>query len=175
MRIAAGVGVMCVLAASAALGQETANPVVSSAKEIVARQAGFIVTAAEMMPGDKYGYHPTAEQWSFGKIVSHVVMANDHVCAMLTEKPAPTTAVTDTTPKDALVAALKESVEYCDAAFDQLQDARLGDTITFFGGAKKPRARALVEVVADLEDHYSQMASYLRMNGMVPPSVRPKK
>ena len=176
MRVLAGAVLMCAcVAGMSAWGQDAANPVVSSSKEIIGRQGGFIVAAAEMMPADKYGYHPTADQWSFGKIVSHVVAANDHVCAMMTDKPAPATTVTDTTPKDELVAALKASVEYCNAALDGLQDAKLGETITFFGGAKKPRARALVEEVADLEDHYSQMASYLRMNGMVPPSAKPKK
>lgn len=174
MRLQVAAGILCVVMASGAWAQE-ANPVVSSAKELVTRQGGFIERAAEMMPADKYGYHPTADQWSFGKIVSHVVMANDHVCAMLTEKPAPQSAVSDTTPKDQLLPALRESVDYCNAALDGLQDAQLGQTITFFGGAKKPRARALMEVVGDLEDHYSQMASYLRMNGIVPPSVRPRK
>ena len=106
---------------------------------------------------------------------SVVTLANNKVCGMLTDKPAPTDVVTDTTPKDKLVPALKASVDYCNAAFGQLQDSQLGDTITYLGGVKKPRARALMEVVADVEDHYSQMASYLRMNGMVPPSVKPKK
>ena len=50
----------------------------------------------------------------------------------------------------------------------------MGDTITFFGGQKKPRSRAVIELVSDLIDHYSQLASYLRLNGMLPPSVKPK-
>lgn len=33
-----------------------------------------------------------------------------------------------------------------------------------------PRARALIELTDDLKDHYSQLASYLRLNGMLPPS-----
>lgn len=174
MRIAAGVAVCLMVAGSAAWAQESANPVVDSAREIVGRQGPYIVAAAEEMPADKYGYHPTEDQWSFGKIVSHVVQANGRFCAMLTTKPAPTTAVTDTMPKDQLLPALKASVDYCNAAFADLKDSQLGDTMTMFG-AKKPRARAMIEVVADLEDHYSQMAAYLRANGMVPPSVKPKK
>lgn len=177
MRRAIRVALVCVAAAGAgaAWAQEGANPVVASAREIVGRQGPYMVKAAEMMPADKYGYHPTADQWTFGKIVSHVVQANEKVCGMLTDKPAPTDVVTDTTPKEKLLPALSASIDYCNAAFAQLKDSQLGDTITYFGGAKKPRARAMIEVVADLEDHYSQMASYLRMNGMVPPSAAPKK
>jgi uncharacterized damage-inducible protein DinB len=176
MRIAMGCMVLWLTAIAGAEAQQAANPVVSSAKEIYTRQAAYMVAAAEEMPADKYGYHPTADQWSFGKVVSHVVLANDHVCAMLTDKAVPAgPAVTDASPKEALVAALKASFDYCGSALDGLQDAQLGDTITFFGGAKKPRARALLELTGDLEDHYSQMAAYLRLNGLVPPSAAPKK
>ena len=162
--------------AAATLSAQTANPVVSSAQELVTRQAGFMIAAAEEMPADKYSFKPTPEQFSFGKIIAHVAMANDHVCGMLTSAAAPQTAqVTETSPKDALITALKASFDYCDTALGSLQDSQLGDTITFFGGAKKPRARALIELSADLADHYSQMAMYLRLNGMLPPSAKPRK
>ena len=172
MRIA--VGMMVLAAASAcALAQDVANPVVTSAKEIFQRQSGFMVAAADEMPADKYGYHPTPDQWTYGKIVSHVIVANFAVCGMLSgDGPGTGPAVTDTTPKDQLVPILKQSFETCQKALDGLQDSSLGGTITYFRGAKKPRARALVELVGDLEDHYSMMAGYLRLNGMLPPSAK---
>ncbi len=170
-----GLAMLAAVAVPAVQAQD-ANPVVTSAKEVYSRQSVYMVKAAEEMPADKYGYRPTAEQWTFGKVVAHVVQANNGVCAMLSgTKPPASAPVTDTSSKEALVTALKASFDFCGPAMDGLKDAQLGDTITFFGGAKKPKARALVEIVADLEDHYSQMASYLRLNGMVPPSAAPKK
>jgi len=166
---------MMVLAAASAcaLAQDVANPVVTSAKEIFQRQSGFMVAAADEMPADKYGYHPTPDQWTYGKIVSHVIVANFAVCGMLSGGgPGTGPAVTDTTPKDQLVPILKQSFETCQKALDGLQDSSLGGTITYFRGAKKPRARALMELVGDLEDHYSMMAGYLRLNGMLPPSAK---
>jgi hypothetical protein len=172
MKIA--LGVMVLAAASAcALAQDASNPVVASAKEIFQRQSAYMVAAAEQMPADKYGYRPTADQMTYGKIVSHVIAANFHVCGMLSGDAAgkgPTIA--DTAPKNQLVPVLKQSFETCRKALDGLKDSSLGGTITFFGGAKKPRARALLELTGDLEDHYSQMASYLRLNGMIPPSAK---
>lgn len=167
-------GVMVLAAASAcALAQDASNPVVSSAKEIFQRQAGYIVAAAEQMPADKYEYHPTSDQWTYGKIVSHVIQANFGACGMLSgDGPGKGPMVTDAAPKDKLLPVLKQSFDTCQKALDGLKDSSLGDTITYFRGAKKPRARALVELTDDLEDHYSQMASYLRMNGMVPPSAK---
>jgi hypothetical protein len=156
-----------------AYAQDVSNPIVTSANEIVVRQAGYMIAAAEQMPAEKYGYRPTPEQWTYGKVVAHVVQANYVVCGMLSgDGPGKGPAVTDTMPKDQLVTALKQSFESCRTAMDGLKDASLGTTITFFGGAKKPRARALIELTGDLEDHYSQMAMYMRLNGMVPPSAK---
>jgi hypothetical protein len=159
----------------AANAQTTANPVVATAREIFLRQSKFIVAAAEQMPADKYSYHPTPDQWSFGKITSHIATSGNAICGMLSDAPAPTGKVSDTDSKDTIVAALKTSFEYCDKALTNLTDAQMGDTITYFRGEKKPRARALIELTDDLEDHYSQMAGYLRLNGLTPPSAQPKK
>jgi uncharacterized damage-inducible protein DinB len=168
------IGLMVLSMSAAAYGQ-VANPVVASAREIFDKQSKVMIAAAEEMPAEKYGYHPTPDQWTYGKTVAHVVAANDHVCAMLADVASPTVAVTDTSSKEALGAALKESFDFCGKALDGLKDTQMGDTITYFGGVKKPKARALVELVADLSDHYSQMASYLRLNGLLPPSAKPKK
>jgi hypothetical protein len=51
----------------------------------------------------------------------------------------------------------------------------MGDTVPFFRGTQVPRARAVAEITADLPDHYSQMAAYLRLNGILPPSAQPRK
>ncbi len=149
------------------------NPVVSSAREIYDRQSRFIVLAAEQMPSAKYSYKPTADQWTYGKIIAHVTQANKAVCAMLSDTPAPAGAKpAETDSKDVLGTALKASFTFCDKALTSLPDSKLGDTITYFRNARTPRARALFELTDDLEDHYSQMASYLRLNGMVPPSAK---
>jgi hypothetical protein len=37
------------------------------------------------------------------------------------------------------------------------------------------RGAALVTILVDWADHYSTAASYLRLNGVLPPSATPKK
>jgi hypothetical protein len=169
---------LTLIAASAPLALlAQANPVVTSSKEVYDRQEKFIIASAELMPAEKYTFKPTAGQVTFGKAIAHLVDANNYVCPMLTTAPpAPRGAPTsETLSKDALVAALKASFQGCDKAMAGLQDAQLGDTITFFGGKPAPRARALIEEIGDLEDHYSQLAAYLRLNDIIPPSAQPKK
>ena len=141
-----------------------------------ARNAKNIVAAAEEMPEDKYSFKPTPDQITFGQIVSHLASSNGAICALLSDKPAPAeTKVAGTAAKADLVTALKASFAFCDAAMGSLKDSQMNDQITFFRGAKVPRARALIEITGDLEDHYSQMAGYLRLSGLLPPSAQPRK
>lgn len=168
---------ICMAAPFAAHAQSsTANPVVASAKEIFDRQSKYIIASADEMPADKYSYRPTPGQWTFGKVISHVTQANFGVCAIFSDTTAPQDwKVTETDPKEKLTPALRASLDFCSQALANLQDAKLGDTVKFFGGRQVPRARALLELTDDLEDHYSQLASYLRLNGMLPPSATPAK
>ena len=153
----------------------TLNPVASSAQQIYARQAKNLVAAADEMPADKYTYRPTPEQMTFAKIVSHVAQSNGALCGLLSGTPAPTAVkVNETASKQDLIAALNASFEFCGNAMDHLQDSQLGDSVTFRGNSL-PRARALLELTGDLQDHYSQMAGYLRLNGLLPPSAGPRK
>jgi uncharacterized damage-inducible protein DinB len=151
------------------------NPVAASVREVYNRHSRYLVAAAEEMPAEKYSYRPTPEEGSFGQIIAHIAQVNLAVCSMVSDIPAPAgPKLSETDPKDTLTAALKASFDFCDQAVAKLQDASMGDTITFFRGAKKMRSRAVIELVDDLNDHYSQLAIYLRLNGMVPPSAKPQ-
>jgi uncharacterized damage-inducible protein DinB len=181
MKVPFGLSVMVLASAAMMQAQApapavTANPVVWSANQIYTRTAKNIQAAAEEMPAEKYSYKPTADQWTFGKIVSHIAQSNGGICSAMSGMPAPETVkVSETASKEALLAGLKASFDFCSKAMDGLTDAKLGDEITFFRGMKVPRARAVMEITADLPDHYSQMAMYLRLNGMLPPSAQPRK
>jgi uncharacterized damage-inducible protein DinB len=150
------------------------NPVTNGFRGIEQRQAKNIVDAAEEMPADKYGFKPTPAQMSFGDVVVHLIReGNDYLCSAASGQKAPERAkFAGTDPKDKLVAGLKDSFQFCQSAFAQLQDAQLGDSTDFFGGRKVTRAVAGLITVADWADHYSQMAIYLRLNGLVPPTAK---
>jgi hypothetical protein len=171
------IAAICLLAPLGAAAQDAqANPVVSSAREIYERQSKYIAAAAEEMPESKYGYHPTPAQLPFGRTIAHIAQSDFNICSIISDMPAPQDwKVTEKDPKDKLVAAVKASFEFCSQALANLQDSKLGDPVKFFGGRQVPRARALLELTDDLEDHYSQLAGYLRLNGMLPPSAQPAK
>ena len=167
---------LCILlAATAALAQDK-NPVTSVVKEILPRQQRNLVGAVEEMPAEKFSYKPTEPQMTFGHLVLHVIESNNLFCSKAGNLPEPKAAdLKESDGKDKLVAALKASFDFCTTALGKVDDSKLGDEVELFGGRKAPRAAALIGLTNSWADHYSSAATYLRLNGLLPPSAQPKK
>ena len=150
------------------------NPVMNGVRAIAQRQTKNIVEAAEEMPADKYGYKPTPAQMSYGDVVAHLIKeGNNYLCSAASGMKQPDVdKFAGTDPKDKLVAGLKASFKFCETALAQIQDAQLGDSIDFFGGRKVTKGMAGLITVADWADHYSQMAIYLRLKQLLPPTAK---
>jgi len=148
------------------------NPVSDALRDDLPRMQKNTIGAAEEMPADKYGYKPTEAQVPFGHWVSHATGANYIICSRLTGATPPDAGVKETDPKDKLVNALKKSFDYCTAQLPKLQDSQLGEQVDWFGGRKLTKAAAVLALSADWADHYSQMSSYLRLNGLLPPTAK---
>ena len=163
----------------AALAQEAAapskNPVADTARQIFTGQQRNLVAAAEQMPAEKYGFHPTDGQMPYSQLMAHVATSNAFLCERIGGTPAPASLqVKPEDGKDKIVAALKASFDYCAEALKNLDDSKLGDEVPAFRGAKRPRAWAVFALTNDFADHYSAAASYLRAAGMLPPSAQPR-
>src|SRR5437762_12143294 len=150
------------------------NPVTNGVRAMAQRQTKNIVEAAEEMPADKYSYKPTPAQMTFGDVVAHWIKeGNNYLCSATTGMKQPDMdKFSGTDAKDKLVAGLKASFKFCETALAGIQDAQLGDSIDFFGGRKQTKGFAALITVADWADHYSQMAIYLRLNGLLPPTAK---
>ena len=148
------------------------NPVSDTFRRFAARHGQLIVAAAEALPAEKYGYKPSAGQRTFAELVLHIRNDNRVTCGAIGGKEAGTEdQLTPADPKETLVAALKRSVAFCDAALAGVTDARVTDSVVYYGHPGL-RVQALLGLVEDWTDHYSQQAMYLRLNGLLPPSAK---
>lgn len=163
-------------AAQAAAAAPSTSPVADAFRAQEQRYARILVAAAEAMPADKYSYRPTPQQMSFAEIQVHLANeGNDELCGKLTGVPVPKrTAVDTTTTKEQLVARLKETFGFCETALAKLDDSKLSQPIQLFGPNPFSQAAAILITVGDWADHYSQEANYLRLNGVLPPTARPR-
>ena len=156
----------------AKLGPVT-NPVSGAVKAQLPRFSKNMVAAAEAMPADKFNFKPTPEMNSFAHLVMHIAQSNNGLCSKISDTPAPEAKLTDTDPKDKLVAGLKASFDYCASALDKVDDSKLGDQMMLFGNRPFSRAAVLIILSDDWYDHYGAQATYLRLNGILPPTAQP--
>ncbi|HJQ21344.1 MAG TPA: DinB family protein [Gemmatimonadaceae bacterium] len=168
------VAVPALLAAQTQQSAPSPSPVFDAFRMQTARYARIIPAAAEAMPADKYGYKPTPAQMSFGDIVVHLIEANDGLCAVVAgTKAAEHPKLVATSAKDSLVAQLKSSFDFCTTSFANMTDASLSKPASIFG-MNTTQAGLLFINVGDWADHYSQFANYMRLNGVLPPTAKPK-
>ena len=131
-----------------------------------------LVAAFDSIPASRYGYRPTPPQQTVGYIAQHLEAANYGLCERFgdarhvrTARDSLTDSVKARWPKDTLVARLEASLHFCDLALDRLgpvNDAQLAGNLLAFE--------------TDLAEHYSQISSYMRLLGLVPPSaLSPKR
>jgi len=157
------------------------NPVSDAVRTLLARESKNLVESAELMPAEKYAFQPTPAQMTFGQLVAHIVQTNVFICSGIGSTPSPMTpeelkTLSGTDAKDALVAAIKKSFDYCSESLAKVQDSTLGEEVSMFGRkVGQSRAAAMITIATDWADHYSTAASYLRLNGMLPPTAQLKK
>ena len=161
------------------------NPVTTAFRTRIAGLHRNIAQAFDSIPESKFGYKPTPAQLSIGYIAQHIASDDYFFCnnfgALKGTRPAEDTATADsvkaTWPKVKLVARLKDSFAFCDQAIAQLDDAKLGEPVTItFGANSRIVARGGMALghAIDLADHYSQLANYMRLNNIVPPTALPR-
>lgn len=152
------------------------NPVSNALRSTVERQSKNFVAAAEEMPADKYPYRPTPAQMSFGELVEHVTASNNFLCAKIAGQPASGEEKPGAEgSKEKLISGLKSSFEFCTQALAKVDDSNLGEQLTVFGGRKVSRGGAMIMLASGYSDHYGMAAMYLRLNGLLPPTAKPKK
>jgi hypothetical protein len=156
------------LTAACALAQS--NPLTQAVTTRYNSAKQYLLASAQLMPDADYAFKLSASQRPFSEWIQHTAMGNYGFCSAIGGARQDTSKIHDATKKDDLVAALKQSFDYCDDALKSMDDAKaLAET-----GGKYP-VNAMVGLIASLNDHYGNIVGYLRAKGFTPPSSEPKK
>jgi len=160
------------MGAQAQTANAAANPAVNTTRMLWEQLTAYITTAAAELPESTYSYRPTAEVRSFGQLVGHVAGAQYLICgAAMGEPPREEDEIERSrTSKTELLAALKASTEYCGRAYQQTDRAAQQSTKLF--GQERTRLYALGLNATHNAEHYGNIVTYLRLNGIVPPASR---
>ena len=173
------------LSAQAGGGAPPVNPILATFRARIVPLHRNLAQAFDSIPADKFSYKPTPAQLTIGYVAQHVTNDNYFFCnafgdmkgTRADEDTSTPDSVKATWPKDKLVAKLKESFTFCETALGQLDDAKLATQISVTAGGQTRQVTLAARVLGhamDLADHYSQIANYMRLNGMLPPTALPR-
>ena len=155
------------------------DPITRSLRAAWAEAKSNIRRSADVMPEAKYGFKPVDGVRSFGALLAHVAGASYEFCAAAKGEKTP--HAEDEFEKSAktkaeIVKALDGSIAYCDEVLKTLDDAKAAQmSAGAFGGPPAPRAASLIGNIGHFNEHYGNIVTYLRINGLVPPSSAPQK
>lgn len=162
-----------------------ANPITAAFKARILYTQRNIAQAFDSIPASTFDYKPTPAQLSIGFIAQHLASDNYLYCntfgdlkASIPEADVSTPdSVKAKWPKEQLVSKLQASLAFCAQALDQLDDATLADSVSLiYAGVRRTTTRAnmVLNHAIDLADHYSQLANYMRLNNLLPPTALPR-
>ncbi len=125
----------------------------------------FLQGAAEVMPAEKYTFEIAPEQMDFGQWINHSTERNYVDCAVLKGEanPMPKAKTDLLKAKAEIVAALRASFAYCDAAFATLDDQKILAT--------PQMVQAFLHTTVHNNEIYGNVVGYLRANQITPPST----
>ena len=173
-------GVLLTAPAYAQMGAEgmaaapSPNPITSGEKSSYELVKGYVVKAAEVAPPAVFAFKATPEVRSFGQIVGHIADANYMMCSAAAGEKSPGSGDIEKTrtTKAALSSALAESFAYCDKVFAAMTDTEGAKLEKFMMGGDMAKLSILSFNTAHDFEHYGNLATYLRLNKIVPPSTQ---
>ena len=156
------------LAASVMYAQ---NPLSSEMKAQYDVSKDVITKAADRMPDADYSFKPAeGNTRTFGQIIGHIADVQLALCSAAKGERKQGNAERTKTSKADLIAALKESFDYCDGVVDSLTDATATQTVRMFGRDETKLGTLYFNVIHNNE-MYGQIVAYYRAKNMVPPST----
>lgn len=135
-----------------------------------------IVESAELLEEVQYAFRPVESVRTFGQLLTHIAGANYVFCAAARGEAPPHAEdafEASVTARADIIRVLGESMAYCDVAYERATDQSLADTVEApFTGDTTPRIGVLIGNIGHLNEHYGNLVTYFRINGIVPPSSR---
>ena len=169
--------IMLLLAATGAWAQTGSvspavviNPMVASSKVFYENAKRDILRSADKMTEDKYAFKPIDSVRSYGQLLAHVADGQYEFCGAAAGNHDEKGVEQTTKTKAEIVTALKAAFAYCDGIYAGMTDVKAAEMIPAFGGAKITRLSMLDFNVSHTMEHYGNLVTYMRIQGVVPPS-----
>jgi uncharacterized damage-inducible protein DinB len=135
---------------------------------------GNITKSAEQFPEEKYTWQPTPEVRSWARLIAHITDDNNGACFALAGVERPPRVDSEDTVNSAankmkkadLQKGLADSFALCDKAFSVVTPENMMER-----NVNRSKIGTLMYNTSHINEHYGNLVTYMRLNGMVPPST----
>lgn len=150
-----------------------AQPVTSSIEGLYELTKLNVMRTADIVDEELYSYRPTDDVRTIGQLLAHIADAQYIICSAAAGGGNPATERFEQarTTKAEIIEALDAAFAYCDSLFDGLTDESGARPVEFFTGPNTVLGLLAFNAAHNFE-HYGNLVTYMRMNGIVPPSSR---
>jgi uncharacterized damage-inducible protein DinB len=135
-----------------------------------------LISLAEAIPADKYGWRPTQGVRSVSEVFMHVANANFFYPTFWGVQPPASLKGQDleksVTEKAKVVQTLKDSFSHLEKAVEGISDEQMTKSFNYFG-QQMTTSGLLFHVANHEHEHLGQLIAYARMNGVTPPWSKP--
>ena len=146
-----------------------ADPITEQLQKSFDATRNQITLMAEAIPDDKYDYKPTPDVRNFREILQHLVSENySFIGTASGEKGKDPKEINALKTKAEIIGALKESYEWGTKILAGWNDQKALETVTF-RNQQVPRFAVVIAHAKDNHEHYGNLVTYARLNGIVPP------
>ncbi|MGA2264455.1 MAG: DinB family protein [Acidobacteriota bacterium] len=174
--VAVAVGTAIAQGTGGAQQPQQPQSLVAEVKAIYDPIIGYITKSADQFPEEKYGWQPTPDVRTFGRLIAHIIDDQVSACNALTgatERPIPAlegstapTAAGANLKKADLTKMLGQAVDLCNKAFAAVTDANMLER-----NGRRSKIGTLIYNTSHTNEHYGNIVTYMRLQGMVPPST----
>jgi uncharacterized damage-inducible protein DinB len=160
-------------------GQQAPPTVAGAVRNFYNGVKGNTIRSGEKMPEEFYGLRPGSQEEvrTFGQQLSHVAIYNYLWCAEAKGEKNPNAGINlekTLKTKDEILKALRASYDYCDGAYETLNDATGSGVITITQESGRKVQQTLIGLlmlnVVHNEEVYGSIVTSLHMKDIVPPS-----
>ena len=147
------------------------NPLTSELKGQYDSSKDTVTKAADRMPEANYSFKPAeGNTRTFAQLLGHLADVQLALCGAVKGEQKRGDAEMTKTSKADVVAAVKESFDYCDGIMSSLTDASATQMVKMFGRDQSKLGVMYFDLIHNSE-MYGQMVTYYRAKNMVPPST----
>ena len=136
-----------------------------------------VINICDIVPEEKLDYKATPDVRSFRELMIHLAGEGYNFLRPLGSVPGvtpPTNAQLETLKTKAeLMKAVRDSYEWQAKVIDSLTEASANEIAPGRNGAPgtMPKWNSIVSLLVDNMDHYGNLVTYVRINGLVPPTT----